>query len=219
MSRNSQWWIPTLTLWALPAFAAARDDDQDDSNNSPNLSDAVDVVQEVADHAGSPHDSPGHVPTAAAEAQSERLVVHGGMSWVELARTHQQARALGTGVSFGEATGHAPNPFQVDPALRGQARCGQAATFGESGAGLREGQWAGRSAQWGEQGGANLARGAQYGESLGGGRVALNVAEEASFASGTFGVARVAEEGLLLKIGAGAVGLGGLAASRRRRQD
>ena len=216
MSRNSQWWILTLSLSALPAFAAARDDDQDDSNNSPNLSDAVDVVQEVADHAGSPHDSPGHVPTAAAEAQSERLVVHGGMSWEELARTHQQARALGTGVSFGEATGHAPNPFQVDPALRGQARFGQAAAFGESGAGLRG---AGRSAQWAEQGGANFARGAQYGESLGAGRVAVNVAEDVSLASGTFGVARVAEEGLLLKIGAGAVGLGGLAASRRRRQD
>src|SRR4051812_34776472 len=112
LDSDSQGWALALTLLVVPGFAHAADDDQDD-NNSPGVGDAIDALQNVhdaAEHLGSGHG--GHVP-AATDAEAERFVVHGGMSWEELARTHHQARAAGSAVSFGEASGHAPNPFQI----------------------------------------------------------------------------------------------------------
>ncbi len=212
-----------LSLLALGAGAQTRPaDDDDDDNNGPGLGDAVDAVDTLHDlsgHGGSAEHA--HLPSPVPQAEAERFVVHGGMSWEELAKTHQGARAAGTSVQFGEAAGHAPNPFQVESSLRplgspsAEARFGHSAmAFGAS----SEAQLGREAVQFG-RGGTQLARGAQFVESgsLGAGRVALSVVEDVGV--GSLGVARIAEEGLLLKVGGAALGLGGLAASRRRRQD
>jgi len=128
------------------------------------------------------------------------------MSWEELKKVHDQAKASGTSVRFTDPIGKAPTPFEVDPALRFHP--------GEGNLG-REAFVAGEAGNLG-RGGARFAQGLEVGGGL---RAGVTVVEDVGLARGTFTAARVAEEGLLLKVGAGALGLGGLAASRRRRND